>query len=141
MTQISIGTNRVDVENVGFSRRVRVMIGEADDETSTTLREQVQKFEFGDKNPDDFFLKNWPDGVEIQIYPNHQKRPHRPYVSEKVVEKLETAVADEYPQVPVDEYSFNDLLSLYLDRLEEFYAYYDCVLVGENYKGPTQTEE
>ena len=135
LTQIAIGTVRVNVENVSFSKRLEVMISEAKDETDEVMRFRVRDFKLGKESPSDYIITQWPEGVEVKIYPNHQKRPHRPYVPEEVVEKLESVVSDEYPQVPVEEYSFNDLLGLYLDRMEEYYAYFDCVLEGENYKG------
>lgn len=129
LVQIDIGTDRVEAKQMGFSKQLDVAIG--DPEEGNTYREEVNEFTFGKKDSDRYSHTYWENGVEIEIDPEHQTRPHRPYVSKELIEKLEKAVKEEYPNVPVESYSFDDLLGLYLDRKEEYLEYLDCRLVEE----------
>lgn len=126
LTQIDMGTDRVDAESVNFRDQLDVVVVEG-----RTYREDVEGFKSGNKDPSQFYNPDWPDGVTVEIDPNHQNRPHRPYVPDELVEKLENAVEREYPNVPVQSYDFDDLLGLYLDRRQEHLEYLGCELVGD----------
>lgn len=138
MAQIDIGTDRVEAEQMGFTKQLEVAVEDPDDETS--YRNEIQKFKFGSKDPSGLTHADWENGVTVEIDVDHQQRPHRPYVPDDVVDKLESAVKVEYPNVPVESYSFDDILGLYLDRKEGYLEYLGCEVKDENYKDGEQTE-
>lgn len=138
LAQIDIGTDRVEAEQMGFTKQLEVVV--ADPESENSYRDEINKFKFGGKSPEGLTHADWEEGVTVEIDPNHQRRPHRPYVPDDVVDKLKSAVKVEYPNVPVESYSFDDILGLYLDRKEAYLEYLGCRVEGENYKDGEQTE-
>lgn len=129
VTQIDIGTMRVDAEELSFDKRLDVVLPPKDVE-GAGMRDMVNKFKFGGMDASTYSHEDWERGVEIEVDLDGQERAHRPHVPEELVERLEAAVKREYPSVPVESYSFDDLLGLYLDRKVEYLEYLDCELVG-----------
>jgi hypothetical protein len=55
-----------------------------------------------------------------------QTEPHRPQLKGITVERLNQAVTDEKPAVPVDKLSFDNRLSIILDAAERYYEALYC---------------
>ena len=106
--QIAMGSFEVDSREVSFNTCVDLLLRE--DERYRELHE-TQKSSRNKK----FFHPNWDGKTRLSREYGDRERPHRPRIDSDVLERFEEQVAEEWPNIPTDDLSFDRKLSLLID--------------------------
>ena len=106
--QLAMGSFEVDSREVSFNTCVELLLRE--DERYRELHE-TQKSSRNKK----FVHPNWDNEVKVWREYGDRERPHRPRIDSDVFERFEEQVAEEWPNIPTDDLSFDRKLSLLLD--------------------------
>lgn len=123
-SQIALGTDKVDVNQLSFSDRlVQLMSCPGGGESFRVAADEVRN------SLNNYSSAQWPEGKEILIHPNSQDRSHRPEVSEELAERLTERLYEEYPGMAVDGFGFDKKLQLLLERVAEYYELLGCRVV------------
>ena len=120
LAQIAMGTDKVAAETLSFSKQLELLL----EPEPGWYSERIEATEEGD-----FYHTGYPDGEKVQIQPDERERPHRPELSEELLERLREQVDGEYYGVPAEALATDKLIELVLDKVEEYYAHLDCYLI------------
>ncbi len=122
LAQFSMGTLRIDASKLSFQEQLASV---ARPEGQDPYWEDIDEMEKSRKS----YSHAEFDGEVVVTIEAGGGRTHRPEVDDELVEQLQESVSREYPNVPVDGLSFDDLLELLLERAERYYELMDCELV------------
>jgi hypothetical protein len=147
VAQFAMGSEKVTPEELSFLKQVETIVTLPSDVDDTEEVEEIETYQgltdYLRESTSEYVITNTGghghrhgDLDTPYYYPVHydRNRPHRPQLSERVADGLETQVRKEWPTTPVETLSTDRQLDLLLDRAVPFFKEIGCYIAPQENK-------
>lgn len=145
VSQFAMGSEKVTPEDISFSKQVETIITLPSSVDDTEELDEIETYQgltdYLHESTSDYPMRdtsghgqrhgdlNTPYYFPVEY---NRNRPHRPQLSSRVADGLETQVKKEWPTTPVETLSTDRQLDLLLDRAVEFFREIGCYIAPQN---------
>jgi len=131
--QIAMGNHAVDTQELSFNSCLELILR---DEGNDSYQEGIVevKQNKASRASKKWYHPDWPDNSEntIEVEYEDRERSHRPRVDSDVMSSFEEQVAEEWPNIPIEDLSFDRKLTLYLKKRHDWLDVLDTGFIIEN---------